>query len=97
MDASYCGSCPARSKALGSEPSLVGVRAFESHLPHVIFMFFIFIRELSSHISDNRFRIYSRGVYWFEFRDKHLVFEIYLRKVRLIPIGWFVNKVLKNN
>lgn len=28
------GSSPARSKALGSEPSLVGVRAFESHLPH---------------------------------------------------------------
>jgi hypothetical protein len=27
-------SCPARSKAPGSEPILVGVRAFESHLSH---------------------------------------------------------------
>ena len=26
--------CPARSKAIGSEPILAGVRAFESHLSH---------------------------------------------------------------
>ena len=30
----YCGGCPARSKALGSGPSLVGVQGFESLSPH---------------------------------------------------------------
>ncbi len=25
---------PARSKAIGSEPTLVGIRAFESHISH---------------------------------------------------------------
>ena len=33
-----CESCPARSKALDSESSLVGVRAFESHLSHQTFL-----------------------------------------------------------
>ena len=31
---SICEDCPARSKAIGSEPILVGVRAFESHSSH---------------------------------------------------------------
>ena len=31
---SMCEDCPARSKAIGSEPILVGVRAFESHSLH---------------------------------------------------------------
>ena len=31
---SMCEDCPARSKAIGSEPILVGVRAFESHSSH---------------------------------------------------------------
>ena len=31
---SLCGGCPARSKALGSGPSLVGVQGFESLPPH---------------------------------------------------------------
>jgi len=29
------GGCQARSKAIGSGPILVGVRAFESHPPHI--------------------------------------------------------------
>ena len=34
-----CGGCPARSKALGSGPSLVGVRGFESLPPHNLIIF----------------------------------------------------------
>ncbi len=30
-----CGGCQARSKAIGSGPILVGVRAFKSHPPHI--------------------------------------------------------------
>ena len=33
------GGCPARSKALGSGPSLVGVRGFESLPPHNLIIF----------------------------------------------------------
>jgi hypothetical protein len=52
-DYSLCEGCPARSKAMGLGPIIVGFRVFESHLSHHLFYMFVSKSHLKMYVTFN--------------------------------------------